>query len=536
MIRVHVACRYTAVALFALALAGAGLPPLGGVLGAAPTTLTVGLDQEPPTLDPHASPSAVTYQIITDVTENLLYEDLGGKLLPWLATEYKASPDGKSFTFMLRRDAKFSDGAPVNAEAIKWNFDRIVNPNFKAGGALVALSGYAGSTVIDPYTVRVNFKEPYAPFLTYVAGGTLSLISPKSTPGQGDAVNQKPVGSGRFIVSEYVAKDHVTLVRNGDYSRRPPYSTHQGPASVDRIVWKFIPESGTRVTTIESGETQMISFLSTPAAVLTRLAANKALRVEKNPYPGAPRIWLLNVRKPPTNDIKVRQALLYGVNRAAVADSVYRGLGTVACAPLTQHTLATPELCAKYRYDAKKAAQLLDEAGWKMGPNNIRTKSGQPLAIEINSINYGSGNLPEIELLQGQLLQLGVDAKIKSQARPPWYEDNFHCATNGPVMFLRAVDWDGLFAVFGSQNVGGNFNWSCYSNAEVDRLIAEGRAVFDPSKRRTIYARLETILMNDAVAVPLVDELSVWVIRNTVRGTLYNFSTYPVLGDVSIGR
>jgi peptide/nickel transport system substrate-binding protein len=129
-----------------------------------------------------------------------------------------------------------------------------------------------------------------------------------------------------------------------------------------------------------------------------------------------------------------------------------------------------------------------------------------------------------------------VDAKIKSQARPPWYEDNFHCATNGPVMFLRAVDWDGLFALFGSQNVGGNFNWSCYANPEVDKLIADGRAVFDPAKRRAIYTRLETILMNDAVAVPLVDELSVWVIRNTVRGTLYNFSTYPVLGDVTVGK
>jgi peptide/nickel transport system substrate-binding protein len=526
--------RYAVLCLAALAVLalGAGVP----ALSAAPATLTVGLDQEPPTLDPHASPSAVTFQIITDVTENLLYEDLGGTLLPWLAESYKVSPDGKAFTFTLRKEAKFSDGAPVNAEAVKWNFDRIVNPNFKAGGALTALSGYAGSTVVDPYTVRVNFKEPYAPFLTYVAGGTLSFISPKTTPAQGDAVNQKPVGSGRFIVSEYVPKDHVTLVRNADYNRRPPYSNHQGSASVDRIVWKFIPESGTRVATLESGETQMISFLSTPAAVLSRLAANKALRVEKNPYPGAPRIWLLDVRRPPTNDLKVRQAILYGVNRAAIADSVYRGLGTVACAPLTQHTLATPDLCAKYAYNPKKAAQLLDEAGWKMGPNNIRTKSGQPLTIEINSINYGAGNLPEVELIQGQLLGLGIDAKIKSQARPPWYEDNFHCATNGPVMFLRSVDWDGLFALFGSQNIGGNFNWSCYSNPEVDKLIAEGRAVFDPAKRKAVYARLEAMLMNDAVAVPLVDELSVWVVRNSVHGTLYNFSTYPVLGDVTVGR
>jgi peptide/nickel transport system substrate-binding protein len=528
--------RAAALCLAALALAGMGTgTPAAVAVGAAPATLTIGLDQEPPTLDPQASPSAVTFQIITDVTENLLYEDVNGRILPWLATAYKASADGKSFTFTLRRDAKFSDGAPVNAEAIKWNFDRIVNPNFKAGGALLAIKGYAGSTIVDPYTVQVNFKAPYAPFLAYAAGGTLSLVSPKTTPTQGDAVNQKPVGSGRFVVDEYVAKDHVTLVRNAQYNRQPPYGRRAGPAGVERLVWKFIPESGTRVTTIETGETQMINFQAVPAAVLTRLEANKALRVEKNPYPGAPRIWLLNVRKPPTNDLKVRQALLYGVNRAAFAGSVYRGIGTAACAPLTQRLLATPTLCSKYAYDPKKAAQLLEEAGWRMGPNNIRMKNGQPLTIEINSINYGGGNLPEAELLQGQLIQLGVDARLKSQARPPWYEDNYHCATNGPLLFLRDPDWNALSALFDSTNIGGNFNWSCYANPEVDRLIAQGRGEFDAAKRRATYQRLEAMLMDEAVAVPLVDELSVWVVRNSVHGTTYNFSTYPVLGDVTVG-
>jgi len=280
----------------------------------------------------------------------------------------------------------------------------------------------------------------------------------------------------------------------------------------------------------------MISFLSTPAAVLRRLEADKGLRVEKTPYPGAPRIWLLNVRLAPTNDPKVRQALNYGINRKAFVESIYKGLGVAACAPLTQRSLPDPAFCARYPYDPKRAAQLLDEAGWKMGPNNIRAKDGRPLTLLINSINYGSGNLPEVELLQGQLLGLGIDARIKSQARPPWYEDNYHCATNGPVMFLRSVDWDGLYALFGTANVGGNFNWSCYSSAEVDKLIDEGRAVFDPAKRRAVYTQIEKMLLDQAVAVPLVDELSVWVVRATVKGTNYNYSAYPVLGDASIAR
>jgi peptide/nickel transport system substrate-binding protein len=520
------------IVLLAVALAAVG------AVTAAPsgTTLTVGLDQEPPTLDPEASPSAVTFQIIPDVTESLLYQGLDGKIQPWLASAYKVSPDGKSFTFTLRPDAKFTDGTPVNAEAVKWNFDRVVNPNYKAGGSLSALSGYAGSTAVDDHTVRIDFKAPYAPFLSYAAGGTLALVSPKATQTQGSDVNLKPVGSGQYVVSEYVPKDHITLTRNADYNRKPPWSDHQGPAYVNTIIWKFIPEAGTRVTTVESGETQMISGLSLPSATLSHIATERTLRIDRNPYPGAPRIWVLNVRMAPTNDLKVRQAIEYGINRAAIADSVFKGLGTTACAPLTQQTLKTPSLCNAYPYDPKKAAQLLDEDGWKMSPNNIRQKDGKPLTLTINSINYGSGNLPEIELLQGQLLALGIDARIKSQARPPWYEDNYHCATNGPVLFLRSTDPDGLFALFDSANIGGNFNWACYSNPEVDKMLQAGRETYDPAKRSAIYRQIEKILVDQAISVPLVDEYSVWIVRSNVTGTKYNFSGYPILTDVKIGK
>src|SRR6266571_6518694 len=299
-----------------------GLVLAGFPAGAAdtPGTLVIGLDQEPPTLDPHASPSAVTFQIISSVTENLLYQGTDGKIRPWLATSYKVSADGKSFTFTLGKDLKFTDGAPINAAAVKWNFDRIVDPNFKAGGALAALTGYAGSTAIDESTVQVNFTAPYAPFLVYAAGGTLSLISPKSTPAQGDTVNQKPVGSGPFVISEYVPKDHIILVRNAQYTRRPPWSDHGGPPYLDQIVWKIIPEAGTRTTTLETGETQLISALSVPSAVLRRLEGNKTFTVDRTPYPGAPRIWLLNVKLPPTDDLKVRQAINYGIDRASFVE------------------------------------------------------------------------------------------------------------------------------------------------------------------------------------------------------------------------
>ena len=172
-------------------------------------------------------------------------------------------------TFKLRRDVKFHDGTPFNADAVKFNFDRIVDPKFKAGGARAALAGYAGSKVLDEFSVQVSFETPFAPFLTYAASGPLSIVSPKAVRESGDQVHTKPIGTGQFMIKEYVAKDHTTMVRTPDYKRKPPWSDRTGPAQLETVIWKFIPEAGTRVTTLESGETQGV--YNVPAQSLPRL-------------------------------------------------------------------------------------------------------------------------------------------------------------------------------------------------------------------------------------------------------------------------
>ena len=512
----------------------------GGTCGAATAapasggTLTIGLDQEPPTLDPHASPSAVTYQIIASVTEALLFRGPDGKLVPWLAESWSTSADGRTVTFKLRKDVKFHDGTPFNAAAVKFNFDRIVDPNFKAGGARAQLAGYAESKVVEEYTVQVSFKAPYAPFLTYAAAGTLSMVSPKAVRETGDEVHTRPIGSGPFMIKEYVAKDHTTIVRNPAYNRKAPWSDRTGPAYLDAIVWKFIPEAGTRVTTLESGETQGIYLV--PAQSLPRLERNTGLRIERMPWPGVPRIWLLNVTKPPMDDLKVRQAINYAIDKEAFLATVYKGTALKPIGPLTAVMLDEPSLRQYYAFNPAKAKELLGEAGWQPGPDGIRQKAGQRLEIILNAIEYGGGVEPNVQLIQSALLEVGIDVKIKAQARPPWYEDNYRCATHGPVMFLRSSDPDGLYSLFHSSMVGSNFNWSCYKNPKADQLLEQGRRESDPAKRRAVYLQVEKLLLDDAASVPLMDDLSVWAFRANVQGTKYNFNAYPVLGDTHIRR
>ena len=525
------ASRFALVVACVLALLGTTAAAAHAQAGG---TLVIALDQEPPTLDPHASPSAVTYQIIASVTENLVYRGLDGKLVPWLAESWTSSRDGRSVTFKLRRDVKFHDGTPFNAEAVKFNFDRIVDPKFKAGGSRSALAGYAGSKVLDEFTVQVSFEHPYAPFLAYAAGGTLSLVSPKAVRETGDLVHTRPVGSGPFMIKDYVAKDHTTMVRNPAYTRKAPWSDRAGGALLDSIVWKFVPEAGTRVTTLESGEAQGVYLV--PAQSLPRIEKNTAMRVDKIPYPGAPRIWLLNTTKPPLDDVKVRRALNYAVDKDALLATVFKGIALKAFAPLTAAMLDDPTLRQAYPFDAAKAQALLAEAGWQPGADGIRTKGGARLEIVLNAIEYGGGPEPTAQLIQSSLREVGIDVKIKAQARPPWYEDNYRCATHGPVMFLRATDPDGLYPLFHSSLVGSNFNWSCVKNPKLDQLLEQGRREFDPAKRRAIYLSIEQMALDEALTVPLLDELSVWAFRAAVRGVKYNFATYPVLSDTAIQK
>jgi len=500
-------------------------------------TLTVGLDQEPPTMDPHASPSAITFYVTASVGESLLYLDGDRQLHPWLAESWEVSEDGRTFTFNLRDDVTFQDGTPFNAEAVKWNFDRIVDPDFVAGGSLSALSGYVGTEVVDEFTAEVSFAEPFAPFLTYAAGGTLAMLSPTATEEQGDDVGLTPVMSGPYQITEYVAKDHVTIEKWDDYNRTPPWSEAAGGAgNADTVNWKFIPEAGTRVATLESGETQMATVI--PAQDLPRLQEADDMQVMSAPWVGAPRIWLLNVTLSPTDDVLVRQAINYAIDRQAIVDLLYSGTGTPAIGPLTAAMLDDPSLREYYPYDPERATELLEEAGWtEMGDDGVRMNAdGERLELVINAIDYGAGPFEIDQLVQGQMLAVGIDASLKAQARPPWYEDNYNCATNGPIMFLRSGDWDGLWVLLHSSTVGGNFNWSCVSDPEIDALLEQGRVEGDPAARREIYLEIEQMAMERALVAPLVDELSVWAMHDNVNGLLFNGFTYPVITEIVVSE
>ncbi len=495
-------------------------------------TVAISVDQEPPTLDPHASPSAITFTMTSSASEGLLYLTDKRELVPWLTASYEAAADGKSVTFKLNQDVTFQDDTPFNADAVKWNLDRIVDPNFKAGAALSSLSGYTGTDVVDEFTAKINFSEPFAPFLSYSASPFLVFLSPDGTKNQGDQVSTNPITTGPYQFKEYVAKDHATMVRWDGYTRKLPWADHDGPGFLDSITWRFVPEAGTRATTVETGESQVATPIT--AQDIDRFQSSKDVKVQSASWVGVPLTMLLNTQKAPTDDVKVRQAINYAIDKQGMINTLFKGLGEAGLGFLAQALLPIPELKSIYPFDLAKAKQTLDDAGWAEGSGGTREKNGEQLKIILNTIDYGGGADPTSEFIQGQLKAAGIAVEIKAQARPPFYEDNYSGATHATTIYLRIGEYDALYSLFHSKYIGANFNWSRLNDPDVDKMLEDGRQEINADKRKQLYVDLVKKLMDVAPGVPLIDQYSVWALRSNVSGLKFNGFTYPIVSDMSL--
>ena len=214
-----------AVLLLLIALSACGSPEGG--------KLVYGLTLAPSGIDPHIDASSELGIPLTSVYDTLVYQDLDGSFVPGLAERWDLAQDGKTYTFELRRDVKFHDGKRFDAEAVKFNFDRIADPGLRSRKARGMLGPYSHTEVVDEFTVKIHFHEPYAPFLDALSQVYLGMASPAAVQEWGTDYQLHQVGTGPFIFKEYVPNDHLTIVRNPDYDWAPSVYAHTGPAYLE---------------------------------------------------------------------------------------------------------------------------------------------------------------------------------------------------------------------------------------------------------------------------------------------------------------
>ncbi|HET8522104.1 MAG TPA: ABC transporter substrate-binding protein [Thermomicrobiales bacterium] len=509
-------------------------------------TLTYGLNFD---FDGHLDPQQTNFDSVIRVTLNicepLVWMPTATEIVPGLAESWEISPDGTEYTFHLKKDVKFHDGTPFNAQAVQFTFDRVVaadkaeaqggtpNPEkvIVAGQSHDQIGTYDHSEIIDDHTIKMVLSRPFAPFLSGL-NGYLGIVSPTAVEKMGNAgFDRAPVGTGPYIFKEWVEADHCTISRNPDYNWGSSFFKHQGAAYFDEIVYKIIPDNAVRTGTISSDETQYIDAVD--PLQLQDLQDNPDAEVVRQPQPGSGYILLINIARTdsPTADIKVRQAMEYGLDKAAFNQSVYGGAYEPAASPLMKPTFGyDPATEQVYTFDTKKAEQLLDEAGWVKN-GDIREKDGKKLELYFPIIDRPDDNA-QATFIQGAYRAIGIDVKVDPQelaaARQTIRVDkNYDLAT----MWFSYADPDVLRTIFYSKNKDA-FNRAQYDNPEVDKMLEDAAASNDPEVRKDLYSKIQMKVLDDAVTVPLVDSITYNAKRKKLKDEHLDFlASYVWMND-----
>jgi peptide/nickel transport system substrate-binding protein len=492
--------------------------------------ITVGLDFEPDNLDPHVTPYAVAHSVMMNIFDPLVWRDNEGNFQPGLAESWEVSEDGTEFTFHLKEGVTFHDGSPFDAEAVKFNFDRIADPETQSGFASTLLGPYDHTEAVDPLTAKVVFSAPAPGFLDGASQAFLGMVSPAAVAASGPDFGRNPVGTGFMRFVEWAPQDHITLERNADYNWAPPIFAHTGPANAESITFRFFPEGATRLAALQAGDADIVdSVLNSDLTILESDAAYSVLRADAL---GLPIVILLNTAAAPTDDVAVRKALNFALDRQQMVDIAMFGASQPATGPLAPGTpYYSAEVETLYPFDLAQAGALLDEAGWTVGANGIREKDGQPLVLKWAVTPWDA---PWAELAQAQLSQIGADVQITQMADAAALEAMIANEINLYSTAWASSDPVVLSTVFHSQNIDGGSALTKYADPALDAFLEAGESTIDEAARTEAYAGAQQLIMDQALIVPV----SLWpqhVAHSTaVTGVGRDFRNYLWLYDAAV--
>jgi len=480
----------------------AGVPAVAQKTGG---SLVIAQGVDAVTLDSHLVVDAPTFTVTSHLFETLFEYTPDGKIVPHLAESYTVSSDNLVWTLKLRRGVKFHDGTPLDGEAVKFNLDRVLNPETKSTYRFL-ISRITKIEVVDPTTIRLTTEKPFAPMLAHLTHGAIAMQSPAAIQKHGKDYINFPTGTGPFKFKEWVRGDRLVLVRNADYWGKKAF--------VNEVVFKPVPEGGARVALVETGAAHAI--VRVPPRDAARLAASKDVEVINTP--SVRTIYIaFNQLKAPFTDLRVRQALNHAVNKESVVQHILAGVGRPSDAPISPGIFGYRPIM-RYEYDPAKAKRLLAEAGH---PNGFKTELYCPSGRYLNDLQV-------CEAVQAQLREVGVDAALKTMEWAAYLE----ITKKGPeesVVPMFMLGWGtvtgdadyGLYALFhSSQWTPAGQARHFYKNPKVDELLDRGRNVAAPAAREAAYKEAMDLIMKDASWLFLHAESQLTAVRKSAKGVI----------------
>ena len=459
------------------------------------------------TYDPRVTQSRHEEQVIVQVFDQLLSADENGNLHPGLARSWQVSEDNLSYTFQLRDDVTFHDGTPFNAEAVKFTFDTIVDPELGSQGAVDIIGPYASTEVLGDHEVRVNFSRPYGAALGAFAETELSIVSPAAVEAKGnDGFAQSPVGTGPFRFAAWEKGKRIVLERNDDYDWAPEYMSRQGPSQVSRAVVRFIPDASTRVAALEAGEVQVSELV--PALDMRRFSGTGEFATMVGNAAGLPFGALFNTSKGVFADRAVRQAFMHAVDRPTLAANLFFGFADPAYGPISSSTPSYwPGNDAYFPFDLDKANALLEGAGWTLGDDGIRRKDGRTLSVYFPALLE-----PDTAVaVQADVRRAGFDVNVENVMKAR--QDELIFANDYDMLVIRWVSNDpGVLSIpFHSRNIVEpgkfKFNWARYADAGMDEMLEDAESAGTAQERDRLYGAIQKQIMDEAIFLPIHNQV-----------------------------
>ncbi len=529
------------VALVAFAAcAPSGQPPASASAGPRGGTLTFALWQEPETLNPYYGTQTVSGLVSEIAVEGLLSVDTDGNYIPQLAAQVpslqngqvKLSSDGKKMdvTYTLKSGVLWSNGKPFTSADVKFTWQTIMKDP-----KVTSREGYDKIDSIDTLndtTVVVHYKEIYAPFATRFGWILPKHLLESFEDMSKSEYGRRPLGTGPFMITEFVGGDHITAERNANYRVKDK-------PLLDRIIFKSVPSSEVAIAQLKAGEVdgmwnileaqvpdlerdQNLRIVSVIAPDIERLVFHLAKRAD----PAHP-----NVPHPVLGDIAMRHALLLATPKQQIIDKLLFGKVKAASSPLSQGW-AVPKDLVQEGYDPAKAKQLLDQAGWLPGPDGIRMKSGNRAKLEINTTTGNKTREQTEQILVDEWKAIGVELTIKNYPSAvlfgPWAQNGPRKKGNFDVYLYTtnaSIDpHNHLNQHFNCANIpqpsnnGAGFNYWRFCNKDVDDFLAKAGSSVDQSERAKFYAQVLKIVNDNYLSAWLYTRANIDAFRANVGG------------------
>jgi peptide/nickel transport system substrate-binding protein len=466
-------------------------------------TLIIALEGEPATATAHLATDTAALMVASNLFNGLIGCDMDFNPTPDLAESWSISSDGLTYTFNMVKNAKWHDGKPVTAEDAEYSFNEIIAKVHPRGDTWWPT--VESAKAVDKYTFVIKLKSPYSPLLTILSNILVSgsLMMPKhiyqGTDPRTNPANLSPIGSGPFKFKQWAKGSHIELIRNENYFKK-------GLPYLDRVIFQVTPDAAGRLMAFEKGELDFLHWYIVPHEQVARLRKDPRFKiVEKGGESSATNeLLLFNHRSPYLKDQRVRQAIAYALDRNDIQNKSLFAEGKVAKSHINSGVGGFYTDKFDYKRDIKKANQLLDAAGYPMGPDGKRFvlrdfwSTGRPYESRAS------------EIIRDQLKAVGIEVKIESFDRltfidrvfKKWDFDMAHqLFTTGPdptISVTPRYHTKEIKKVAFTNGMG-------YSNPEVDRLFDTEYKVTDKEKRRQMWIKIQEILMQDLPALPLFE-------------------------------